>query len=170
MSYSCCTAGRACDVFHSHIYTVAKETWIWNHQPKLEDEGRQTKDTLKTTYCVGDVVDHDGGLGSPVVHGRQAVISLLSGSVPDLKLHCCVIQTYRLCEEGSWKESHKEYKSRNSQKSHPQVQIQTFGCSDWRPRWINKDWVIHLKKKEKGIITFPSLPLSSVITVGLFPT
>ena len=52
-----------------------------NHQPKLEDKDPQTNDKrlatvladflyLSTlTYCVGDVVDHDGSLGSPVVHG-----------------------------------------------------------------------------------------------------
>lgn len=53
------------------------------------------------TYCVGDVVDHDGCLGAPVVHGGQAVIALLAGRVPDLKLYRGVIQTDGLSEEGS---------------------------------------------------------------------
>lgn len=56
----------------------------------------------RSTYGVGDVVDHNGSLGSPVVHGCQAVIPFLSSSVPDLKLDRCVIQTYCLCEERSW--------------------------------------------------------------------
>ena len=42
---------------------------------------------------VGDIVDHDGGLGPPVVHGRQGVISLLARRVPDLELDCRVVQT-----------------------------------------------------------------------------
>ena len=41
---------------------------------------------------VGDIVDHDGGLGAPVVHGRQGVISLLARRVPDLELDCRVVQ------------------------------------------------------------------------------
>lgn len=69
-----------------------------NHQPQTEDKGQ----CHSPTYCVGDVVDHNGSLGPPVVHGCQAVIPFLSCSVPDLKLDCCIIQTYRLCEEGSW--------------------------------------------------------------------
>ncbi len=92
---------------------------VSNHQPKLEDKGQQTNDIRllavlanastqsAQAYCVGDVVDHNGGLGSPVVHGSQAVIPFLSCSVPDLKLDCCIIQTYRLCEEGSWKEKYR---------------------------------------------------------------
>lgn len=59
------------------------------------------------THSVGDVVDHDGGLSSSVVHRRQAVVAFLSSSVPDLELHCCIVQTYRLCEEGSCKDSRK---------------------------------------------------------------
>ena len=55
----------------------------------------------RLTHCIGDVIDHDGSLGAPVVHGGEAVVALLSCGVPDLKLHCCVVQAYRLCEEGS---------------------------------------------------------------------
>lgn len=58
---------------------------------------------LCVTYWVGDIINHNGRLCSSVVHWRQAVIPLLSGCVPDLKLDRCVIQTYRLCEEGRWK-------------------------------------------------------------------
>lgn len=60
------------------------------------------------THGVGDVVDHDSGLSSSVVHRGQAVVAFLSSSVPDLKLHCCIIQTYRLCEEGSWKDNREQ--------------------------------------------------------------
>ena len=55
------------------------------------------------THSVGDVVDHDGGLRSTVIHGRQAMVALLARSVPDLKLHRRFVQTYRLGEEGSWR-------------------------------------------------------------------
>lgn len=89
-----------------------------NHQPRLEDKGQQTNDvrlltvhspvTAHVTYCVGDIIDHNGSLGSSVVHGCQAVIPFLSSSVPDFKLNCCIIQTYCLCEEGSWKGSRKK--------------------------------------------------------------
>lgn len=50
----------------------------------------------RSTHCVGDVVDNDGGLGTSVVHGGQAVIPLLPRRVPYLKLDRCVIQTDRL--------------------------------------------------------------------------
>lgn len=52
-------------------------------------------------FCVGDVIDHNGGLGSSVVHRGQAVVPLLPCRVPNLKLDCCVIQAYCLCEESS---------------------------------------------------------------------
>ena len=35
---------------------------------------------------VGDIIDDDGGLRSPVVHGGEAVVPLLARRVPDLKL------------------------------------------------------------------------------------
>lgn len=60
------------------------------------------------TYCVGDVVDHDGRLGTPVVHGSQAVVALLAGCVPDLKLYRGVIQTDGLSEEGSWEKQQQQ--------------------------------------------------------------
>lgn len=42
-------------------------------------------------YLVCDVVDHDGGLRPSVIHGRQTVVALLAGGVPDFKLHRCVV-------------------------------------------------------------------------------
>ena len=68
--------------------------------PHSGTKGREARENL---YCVGDVVDHDGSLGPPIVHGGQAVIPLLSSCVPDLKLDCCVVQADGLCEEGRWK-------------------------------------------------------------------
>lgn len=53
-------------------------------------------------YRLGDVKDDDGGLGTTVVHGGQTVVAFLSRSVPDLKLHCGLVQTHRLSQEGSW--------------------------------------------------------------------
>lgn len=54
---------------------------------------------LRGPHLVGDIVDHDGSLCPPVVHGGQTVVSLLACCVPDLKLHRCVVQADRLCEE-----------------------------------------------------------------------
>lgn len=53
------------------------------------------------TYRVGDVVNHNGRLSASVVHWSQAVVALLTRCVPDLELHCGVIQTDGLSEEGS---------------------------------------------------------------------
>jgi hypothetical protein len=38
------------------------------------------------TYSLGNVVYHDGAVGISVVHGSQGLVSLLAGSIPDLKL------------------------------------------------------------------------------------
>ena len=51
------------------------------------------------THLALNVVDDDGGLGSSVVHGRQAVVALLTRGVPDLKLHRRLVQAYRLSQE-----------------------------------------------------------------------
>lgn len=58
---------------------------------------------IRGTHCVSNIIDDDGRLGSSVIHRGQAVISLLSGRVPNLKLYCCIIQTDCLCEESSQK-------------------------------------------------------------------
>lgn len=52
-------------------------------------------------YRLGDVKDNDGSLSATVVHGGQTVVSLLSCRVPDLKLHCGLIETHRLSQERS---------------------------------------------------------------------
>lgn len=49
---------------------------------------------------VGYVVDHNGRLGAPVVHGCQAVVALLARRVPDLKLDRRVVQAHSLRQEG----------------------------------------------------------------------
>ena len=49
------------------------------------------------TYLICDVVDYNGCLSSPIIHGCQTVIPLLSRRIPDFKLNRCVIQTYCLC-------------------------------------------------------------------------
>lgn len=53
------------------------------------------------TDLVGDVVDYDRRLRATVVHRRQAVVPLLAGSVPDLKLDRGVLQADCLSQEGS---------------------------------------------------------------------
>jgi len=48
---------------------------------------------LGSAECVriSYIIHYNGGLCAPIVHGSQTVVSLLASSVPDLKLHCCVI-------------------------------------------------------------------------------
>lgn len=53
------------------------------------------------TNLICNIIDHDGCLCTSVVHGSQTVVALLTGRVPDLKLDCCVVQAYRLSQEGS---------------------------------------------------------------------
>lgn len=50
-------------------------------------------------YLIGDVIDHDGGLGTSVVHGRQTVVAFLTGCVPDFKLDRRVVQADCLSQE-----------------------------------------------------------------------
>ena len=48
-----------------------------------------------------DVVNDDCAVCVPVVHGRQGLVALLAGGVPDLKLDCCVlVEGDGLGEEG----------------------------------------------------------------------
>jgi hypothetical protein len=39
-------------------------------------------------YRLGDIVDHDGTVGVAVVHRSQGLVSLLTGSIPNLELDC----------------------------------------------------------------------------------
>ena len=56
---------------------------------------------LVYTYSLCDVVDNDGAVGVPVVHGRERLVALLAGRVPDLELDGCVlIEGDGLGEEG----------------------------------------------------------------------
>jgi len=52
-------------------------------------------------YLTCDIVDNDSSLCSSVIHRCKAVVSLLSGCVPDLKLDRVVIDTDCLSEERS---------------------------------------------------------------------
>ena len=53
---------------------------------------------------VGNIVDDDGGLGAPVVHGGETVVPLLARSVPNLELDCSVVQAdclgQKCCADG----------------------------------------------------------------------
>lgn len=51
-------------------------------------------------YRLSDVKNNNGSLSTAVVHGSQAVVPLLSRSVPDLKFDRGVVQTHRLSQEG----------------------------------------------------------------------
>lgn len=53
------------------------------------------------TYGLCDVVDDDGAVRIPVVHGRQGLVPLLPSRIPNLKFDGRVfIEGDGLCEEG----------------------------------------------------------------------
>lgn len=52
------------------------------------------------SYRLCDVVYNYCAVRIPVIHGCERFISLLSSSIPYLKLDCCLlVQGYGLCEE-----------------------------------------------------------------------
>lgn len=55
--------------------------------------------SMAVTYLVSDVIHHDRSGSSPVIHGRQAAVSLLSRGIPDLELHRGVIELNLLRKE-----------------------------------------------------------------------
>jgi hypothetical protein len=56
--------------------------------------------STRETYSLRDIVDDNGAIGVPVVHGGQGLISLLARSVPYLELNGCVlVKGYCLCEK-----------------------------------------------------------------------
>lgn len=57
------------------------------------------------THLICYIINHDGCLGTSVVHGSQTVVALLTSCVPDFKLDCCVVQTYCLSQEGSCRDT-----------------------------------------------------------------
>lgn len=63
-----------------------------------------TNDMIVRSLCkyrASDVVNDDSSSSASVVHGGQAVVPLLSSSVPDLELHRGIIHGHRLWEERS---------------------------------------------------------------------
>ncbi len=55
----------------------------------------------RATYGLGDIVDNNGTVGIPVIHGSEGLVSFLACRIPDLKLHCGVlIERDRLRQEG----------------------------------------------------------------------
>lgn len=72
-------------------------------QPECQQRlgGWLREGVLITTYSLCDIVDDHGAVRIPVVHGRQRLVSLLPGRVPDFKFHCRVlVERDGLCEEG----------------------------------------------------------------------
>lgn len=112
---------------------LAEPTYLRCHRPEDSGEtppndrgnlptshpGTKCREVRGNLYCVGDVIDHDGSLGPPIVHGGQAVIPLLSSCVPDLKFDCCVVQTDRLCEEGRCKRKGGVIRQEGTQEATP---------------------------------------------------
>ena len=52
------------------------------------------------SFFIRNVVNDDGGLGAPIVHGRERVVALLARRVPDLELDGGVVDLDCLREEG----------------------------------------------------------------------
>ena len=50
----------------------------------------------------GNVVDNHGGLRSSVVHGREGMVSFLSGRVPNLQLYGVALHLHGLREKGRY--------------------------------------------------------------------
>lgn len=57
------------------------------------------KFTSEFTDRIRHVIDNHSSCCPSIVHGSQAMISLLPCSVPNLKLDCLIIYSYRLREE-----------------------------------------------------------------------
>ena len=53
-------------------------------------------------YLIGNVVHNDRGGCPPVIHGRQAAVSLLPGRIPYLELHRRLIELHLLRQERGW--------------------------------------------------------------------
>lgn len=51
------------------------------------------------TRLVGNIIHHDRGGRPPVIHRRQAAVSLLPGRIPDLELYRRVIELHLLRQE-----------------------------------------------------------------------
>ena len=94
----CCNVGSVLQSNMSLIW----QFWLWNKPWKSEKHlCRQQRFTTQSSkskvnisvaaYRLGDVKDDDRSLSAAVIHGSQAVVSLLSRGVPDLELHCGVV-------------------------------------------------------------------------------
>lgn len=56
----------------------------------------------RETYSLSDIVNHNGTVRIPVVHGSKRFVPLLTSRIPYLELHCgTVVKGYGLCEERS---------------------------------------------------------------------
>ena len=70
--------------------------------PVVNQYGGATARCPCCTYSLCDVVDYYGTVCVSVVHGRERLVALLAGRVPDLKLYGCVlVEGNGLGEEGS---------------------------------------------------------------------
>lgn len=65
--------------------------------------GTTCQKTWHLTHLICYIIHNNGCLGTSVVHGSQTMVALLTSCVPNFKLDCCVVQTYRLSQEGSCK-------------------------------------------------------------------
>jgi hypothetical protein len=88
----------------THDLALSRDVWELAGVSRGEIDG--TSEAAKggqrgRTHGLRNVVDDDGAVGVPVVHGRQRLVPLLARCVPDLKLDCRVlVERDGLCEEG----------------------------------------------------------------------
>ena len=71
------------------------------HSQKLKPPLSRATWRERDAHPVSDVVHDNRSCGAAVVHGRETMVALLAGRVPDLELDCRLIERNRLREERS---------------------------------------------------------------------
>ncbi len=60
------------------------------------------REQVEGTYGLCDIVDDDGAVGIPVIHGSEGFVAFLSGGIPYLEFDCgSIVEGDGLREEGS---------------------------------------------------------------------
>lgn len=54
-------------------------------------------------YAFGKVVNDNGRMGTPIVHGREGIVAFLACRVPNLKLESFTLHLQSLRQKGSYR-------------------------------------------------------------------
>lgn len=57
---------------------------------------------MRPTYPFGNIIDYDGGVRPPIIHGSQRVVALLAGRIPYFKLERVPLHLQRLRQKGRY--------------------------------------------------------------------